>query len=521
MRLLPLILAFSCLACNNKGADSAYSEGDADGDGWLEEEGDCDDSDPNVYPMAEEIPCDGIDNDCILGDLNDQDGDGYQCPEVGGDDCDDLDPEIHPGAADDCGDGADYDCDGFDECDCDGDSYDGEQCDGDDCDDTDATAYPGAEDACYDDIDSACDGGDEYDCDGDGYTSADHGGNDCDDADAAVHPGAKDVCYDGVDTDCDDFDDNDCDEDGYASTEYGGDDCDDADASINPGVEDACYDGLDANCAEDDDYDCDGDGYLPEDYADKTDEPDCDDEDASVYPGASEGSVDGVDNDCDGETDEDAYCNLYAPLSNGLSATRDYDMMRDGVNYAEVVTITAWDAKTGEATVSRDWTDTAGSVTTVDEYWTCDATGVTMSGFDATSMGMTALAVNYSADRPLLLDEASMAAGETWSYDYTASDMTMGILWEAEGGYSVVGTDTIKVAAGSFDVLVIENDYVTTDISSMGWMMKMFGMSSFDRDVTVTMYFAERVGLVYSEEVDTYGQLLETRELTAYSGFYP
>ena len=37
--------------------------GDLDGDGYTEEEGDCDDSDAAVNPAASEV-CDGIDNDC-------------------------------------------------------------------------------------------------------------------------------------------------------------------------------------------------------------------------------------------------------------------------------------------------------------------------------------------------------------------------------------------------------------------------------------------------------------------------
>ena len=36
---------------------------DVDGDGWSEDDGDCDDGDPSVYPGAEEL-CDGADNDC-------------------------------------------------------------------------------------------------------------------------------------------------------------------------------------------------------------------------------------------------------------------------------------------------------------------------------------------------------------------------------------------------------------------------------------------------------------------------
>jgi len=37
---------------------------DADGDGWSVEQGDCDDADPNINPRAEDVPEDGIDQDC-------------------------------------------------------------------------------------------------------------------------------------------------------------------------------------------------------------------------------------------------------------------------------------------------------------------------------------------------------------------------------------------------------------------------------------------------------------------------
>ena len=88
---------------------------DEDGDGFTEEQGDCDDTDAAVNPLAEEVCGDDVDQDCS-GDPDDgvldADGDGYMdtsCTD--GDDCDDGDPERHPDAEDGC-DGIDNDCDG-------------------------------------------------------------------------------------------------------------------------------------------------------------------------------------------------------------------------------------------------------------------------------------------------------------------------------------------------------------------------------------------------------------------------
>ena len=84
---------------------------DADGDGVLVCEGDCDDDRAETHPGAEEI-CDGLDNDCdeqLLAGEEDGDGDGFlSCS----DDCDDGDAAIHPQAVEVCDDGVDNDCDG-------------------------------------------------------------------------------------------------------------------------------------------------------------------------------------------------------------------------------------------------------------------------------------------------------------------------------------------------------------------------------------------------------------------------
>jgi hypothetical protein len=142
---------------------------DPDGDGFGPEEGDCGPKDATVYPGAEEIWYDGVDQDCGRGSDYDQDGDGFASSVV-------PDASGHVGP---------------------------------DCDDSDATAYPGAEEIWYDGADQDCSGGSDYDRDGDGVASAaepdDRGlyGTDCDDGDALVNPEAEEVCGDGVVNDCD------------------------------------------------------------------------------------------------------------------------------------------------------------------------------------------------------------------------------------------------------------------------------------------------------------------------------
>lgn len=90
---------------------------DVDQDGFTACD-ECDDGDATVHPLAQEVPCDGVDNDCnpLTPDRVDADGDGFNCPE----DCDDGDPWINPGRP--C-DGLDDACNllpGVDDCDLDG-----------------------------------------------------------------------------------------------------------------------------------------------------------------------------------------------------------------------------------------------------------------------------------------------------------------------------------------------------------------------------------------------------------------
>ena len=102
--------------CDPRDGTCQTGGADEDGDGFTIADGDCDDSDPAVYPGAEEL-CDGVDQNCdraIDDGFPDADGDGYDTcsasqPEQA--DCDDDDSTRHPGAVEVC-DGVDQDCNG-------------------------------------------------------------------------------------------------------------------------------------------------------------------------------------------------------------------------------------------------------------------------------------------------------------------------------------------------------------------------------------------------------------------------
>lgn len=91
---------------------------DEDKDGYTRQDcggEDCDDADASIGPDAEDLPNDGIDQNCDGVDFTqncDQDKDGYESLVCGGDDCNDLDPNVYVGAPDPTGDGLDQDCSG-------------------------------------------------------------------------------------------------------------------------------------------------------------------------------------------------------------------------------------------------------------------------------------------------------------------------------------------------------------------------------------------------------------------------
>ena len=126
-------------------------------EGYVRSDTDCDDTEAEINPGADEIWYDGIDQNCDEWNDFDQDFDTFTSDEHGGDDCDDIDPEIHPDA----------------------------------------------DEIWYDGVDQNCDDESDFDQDQDGFDAAEYGGDDCDDLVDTVNPEASEILDNMVDEDCD------------------------------------------------------------------------------------------------------------------------------------------------------------------------------------------------------------------------------------------------------------------------------------------------------------------------------
>lgn len=345
---------------------------DADGDGYgttwtkcvcpfdpkyrADVSGDCDDSDPNVNPGADEICGNGKDDDCdgatdeglpgckdCIPYYWDLDWDGYgvttkwQCLKEGVSpytatkpgDCADGDPAVNPGKPEKCN-GIDDNCNGL----------------------TDEEGAIGCKvyflDSDHDGV--GVTGSTKCLCKPEGAYTATTGG-DCDDSDPLRAVGFEETCN-GFDDDCDGQVDEpdakgcvkyyfDEDGDGYGiedivqclCTSVGNfralkpGDCNDSNPLAFPGAQEVCN-GIDDDCdgATDEEgasgctmfwYDADNDGWGVKGNSKclckaqgkyrALFEGDCDDNDATRNQGREE-ICNNIDDDCDGEVDEDGAC---------------------------------------------------------------------------------------------------------------------------------------------------------------------------------------------------------------------
>ncbi len=460
-----------------------YADTDADGygdadstdvacdapSGFVADDQDCDDTDPMVFPGADEY-CDGDDNDCD-GELDeddavdastwyaDTDSDGYgdadstdvSCYEPSGyvadaTDCDDDDDEVYPGADEYC-DGVDDDCDG--------------EIDEDDALDA-STWYADDDGDGYGDLDST-----ETACEApSGYVSDDQ---DCDDSDASEYPGADEYC-DGDDDDCD-----------------GEIDEDDAVDAVTWYI------------------DADGDGYGTDDSTTVAcDEPsgyaatddDCNDSSSKVYPGKLD-TCNGTDNDCSG--DEDGLVTFW-PTAGGRTK---YDSTFAGGTASSPASVSISDDGTlnicpGTYYVELDLS--ASSLTVAAPYGSADT--VLSGGDTATPVTISGSSSDITISDLTLTEGSGSDGGALYSSDSTGvltledSEISDSIASNHGGGLYVTGGElyldgvTISGNTATYDgggvysyealVDVVDSSFDSNTAGSDGG-----GIYAYDGDLTV------------------------------------